>query len=202
MKVKMISAAVAVLLCAISAAAQQNEVSLTVGAMRPGKVTLAPSTGITGARAGTSFALQAGYSTRFLSVGLASLYFDFPLAVTPKTTLDTSNALSVRSYSSLFFTPGVKLKALPLGKVSPYAVAGIGLARLNPGDSTSGTGNLGSQIVGAYSLGGGVDVKVAPFVSLRGEVRDYTISKLGFDIDLLKKRQHNVFVTAGVVLRF
>ena len=121
--------------------------------------------------------------------------------MTPKTTLDTSNALSVRSYSSLFFTPGVKLKALPLGKVSPYAVAGIGLARLNPGDS-NGTSNLGAQIVGAYSLGGGVDVKAAPFISLRGEVRDYTISKLGFDIDLLKKRQHNIFVTAGIVLRF
>ena len=196
------SAAAALLLCAVSAAAQRNEVSLTVGAMRPGKVTLAPSTGITEASAGTSFALEAGYSTRFLTVGLASLYFDFPLAVTPKTTLDTSNALSVRSYSSLFFTPGVKLKALPLGKVSPYAVAGIGLARLNPGDTTGAGGDLGSQVVGAYSLGGGVDVKAAPFVSLRGEVRDYTISKLGFDIDLLRKRQHNLFVTAGVVLRF
>lgn len=202
MKVKVISAVVLVLWCAIAVAAQQNEVSLTIGAMRPGKVTLAPSTGITNASAGTSFALEAGYSTRFLTVGLASLYFDFPLAVVPKTTLDTSNALSVRSYSSLFFTPGVKLKALPLGKVSPYAVAGIGLARLNPGDSTNGANNLGSQIVGAYSLGGGVDVKAAPFISLRGEIRDYTISKLGFDIDLLKKRQHNLFVTAGVVLRF
>jgi hypothetical protein len=190
------------LLCAISVAAQRNELSLTVGAMKPGKVSLAPSTGITNVSAGTSFALQADYSTRFLTVGVASLYFDFPLAVVPKTTLDTSNTLSVRSYSSLFFTPGVKVKALPLGKVSPYAVAGIGLARLNPGDTTSTGGNLGSQIVGAYSLGGGVDVKAAPFISLRGEVRDYTISKLGFDIDLLKKRQHNLFVTAGVVLRF
>ena len=201
MKVKVISAVAVMMLCAISVAAQQNEVSLTIGAMRPGKVTLAPSTGIRDASAGTSFALEAGYSTRFFTAGVASLYFDFPLAVTPKTTLDTSNALSVRSYSSLFFTPGVKLKALPLGKVSPYAVAGIGLARLNPG-SSSGTDNLGSQIVGAYSLGGGVDVKAAPFISLRGEVRDYTISKLGFDIDLLKKRQHNIFVTAGIVLRF
>jgi len=202
MKLRTIGVAIAVLVCAASAAAQQNEVSLTVGAMRPGKITLAPSTGITDVSGGTSFALQAGYSTRFLTVGLASLYFDFPLALVPKTTLDTTNALSVRSYSSLFFTPGVKLKALPLGKVSPYAVAGIGLARLNPGDTTNGGGSLGSQIVGAYSLGGGVDVKAAPFISLRGEVRDYTISKLGFDIDLLKKRQHNLFVTAGVVLRF
>ena len=198
----MISIVVALLWCAVPAAAQRNEVSLTVGAMKPGKVTLAPSTGITDVNAGTSFALEAGYSTRFLTVGLASLYFDFPLALVPKTTLDTTNALSVRSYSSLFFTPGVKLKALPLGKVSPYAVAGIGLARLNPGDTTGAGGNLGSQVVGAYSLGGGVDVKAAPFVSLRGEVRDYTISKLGFDIDLLRKRQHNLFVTAGVVLRF
>ncbi len=198
----MISAVAVLLLCAVTAAAQRNEVSLTLGAMKPGKVSLAPSTGITDVSAGTSFALEAGYSTRFLTVGLASLYFDFPLAVVPKTTLDTSNALSVRSYSSLFFTPGVKLKALPLGKVSPYAVAGIGLARLNPGDTTNAGGDLGSQVVGAYSLGGGVDVKAAPFVSLRGEVRDYTISKLGFDIDLLRKRQHNLFVTAGVVLRF
>jgi len=124
MRARIISIGITLLLCAVSAAAQRNELSLTVGAMRPGKVTLAPSTGISNVSAGTSFALEAGYSARFLTVGLASLYFDFPLAVTPKTTLDTSNALSVRSYSSLFFTPGVKLKALPLGKVSPYAVAG------------------------------------------------------------------------------
>jgi opacity protein-like surface antigen len=202
MRARIISIGITLFLCAVSAAAQRNEVSLTVGAMKPGKITLAPSTGISNVSGGTSFALEAGYSTRFLTVGLASLYFDFPLAVTPKTTLDTSNALSVRSYSSLFFTPGIKLKALPLGKVSPYAVAGIGLARLNPGDTSNAGGNLGSQVVGAYSLGGGVDVKAAPFISLRGEVRDYTISKLGFDIDLLRKRQHNLFVTAGVVLRF
>src|ERR1044071_9700864 len=91
MRVRMISAVAALLLCTATAAAQRNELSLTVGAMKPGKVSLAPSTGITDVSAGTSFALEAGYSTRFLTVGLASLCFDFPLAVVPKTTLDTSN---------------------------------------------------------------------------------------------------------------
>jgi opacity protein-like surface antigen len=203
-KVKVISAVAVILLYAVAAAAQQNEVSLTIGAMKTGDSSLAASTGDPNAHTDTSFALQVGYSARFFTAGLASLYFDCPLAVTPKTNLVTSNALSVRSYSSLYFTPGIKLKLLPLAKVSPYVVGGVGLARLAPSDRlvNGQPANSDAKINVAYSFGGGLDVKVAPFISLRGEVRDYNTVTPAFTITLFKERQHNALISGGVVLRF
>ena len=204
MKGRLIGMVIALLLCAASAAAQQNELGLTIGAMKTGESSLAASTGDTSAHTGTSFALQADYSARFFTAGVASLYFNFPLAATPKTNIITSNALSVRSYSSLYFTPGIKLKLLPLGKVSPYVVGGVGLARLSP-SSTLVNGqpaNSDVKINIAYSIGGGVDVKVAPHISLRGEVRDYNTVTPAFTITLFKERQNNALISGGIVLRF
>lgn len=204
MKKKVMSAVAVILWCAVAAAAQQNELGLTIGAMKTGDSRLAASTGDPNAHTDTSFALQVDYSARIVTAGLASLYFDFPLAVTPKTNLITSNALSVRSYSSLYFTPGIKLKLLPLGKVSPYVVGGVGLARLSPSDTlvNGQPANSDAKINVAYSFGGGVDVKVAPFVSLRGEVRDYNTVTPAFTIRLFKERQHNALISGGIVLRF
>jgi opacity protein-like surface antigen len=204
MRVRTIRIVIVLLCCAASAAAQQNEVGLTVGALKTGGATLTANTGDPNAHTGTSFALQADLSTRFFTAGVAALYFNFPLAVTPRTNIVTSNVLSVRSYSSLYFTPGIKLKLLPLGKVSPYVVGGVGLARLSPSDTLINGQPAASdaKINVAYSIGGGVDVKVAPFVSLRGEVRDYNTVTPAFTLTLFKKRQNNALISGGVVLRF
>lgn len=203
MKGKLMGAVVALCLYASATMAQQNELSLTVGVMKPGKSGVAQTTG-GDADLGNSFAIQADYSARFFTVGLASLYFDVPVAVVPSTDFKTSSALSVRSYSSLYFTPGIKLKLLPLARVSPYLVAGVGVARLNPSSQlTNGQpANRDASIDGAYSVGGGIDVKWAPRVSLRGEIRDYNTVAPTFDIIPFERRNNNVLVTGGIVLRF
>src|SRR5205085_386715 len=173
-----------------SAAAQQYELGVIIVAMKAGVSSLAASTGVTSAHTGTSFALHADYAARFFTAGVASFYFNFRLWVTPQKNIITANGVSVRSYSSLYFTPGIKLKLLPLGKVSPYVVGGVGLARLSP-SSTLVNGqpaNSDVKINIAYSIGGGVDVKVAPHISLRGEVRDYNTVTPAFTITLFKKR--------------
>jgi opacity protein-like surface antigen len=204
MKLRMIGVVIAALVCAASAAAQQAELGLTVGALKTGGGNLAASPSDPNAHTGNSFALEADLATRFFTVGLASLYLDFPLAVTPKTNIITANALSVRSYSSLYFTPGVKLKLLPLGKVSPYLVGGVGLARLSPSDTlvNGQPAASGAKVNLAYSVGGGVDVKWKPHISLRGEVRDYNTVTPAFTLMLFKERQNNVLISGGIVLRF
>jgi opacity protein-like surface antigen len=201
-KFAVFGAVVALLFCAVSVSAQQNELSLTVGVMKPGKSGV--SNGFTTADVGSSFAIQADYSARVFTVGLASLYFDVPIAVVPKSTFNTDSVLTVRSYSSLYFTPGLKLKLLPLGKVSPYLVAGGGLARLNPSSELNNGQPSGSDasIHAAYSIGGGVDVKCAPHISLRGEIRDYNTVSPVFDLIPFETRSNNVFITGGIVLRF
>ena len=204
MKFKLIGIVAALLLCAASATAQQAELGLTVGALKTGGGNLASSSSDPNAHTGNSFALEADLSARFFTVGLASLYFDFPVAVTPKTNIVTANALSVRSYSSLYFTPGLKLKLLPLGKISPYLVGGVGLARLSPSGTLVNGQPAASdtKINVAYSFGGGVDVKWAPHISLRGEVRDYNTVTPAFTLTIFKKRQNNALISGGIVLRF
>ncbi|HKQ04673.1 MAG TPA: outer membrane beta-barrel protein [Blastocatellia bacterium] len=204
MRLRTIGAIVTLLLCVSAASAQQAELGLTVGALKTGGGNLATSSSDPTAHSGNSFALQADLSARFFTVGLASLYFDFPVAVTPKTNIITSNALSVRSYSSLYFTPGVKLKLLPLARISPYVVGGIGLARLSPSDTLVNGQPVTSdtKVNVAYSFGGGVDVKWAPHISLRGEIRDYNTVTPAFTLTLFEKRQNNALISGGVVLRF
>ena len=204
MKFKLIGILTMLLLCAAAAPAQQAELGLTVGALKTGGGNLATSSSDPSAHTGNSFALEADLSVRSFTVGLAALYFDFPLAVTPKTNIITSNALTVRSYSSLYFTPGLKLKLLPLGKISPYLVGGVGLARLSPSSTLVNGQPVSSdtKVNIAYSFGGGVDVKWAPHVSLRGEVRDYNTVTPAFTLTLFEKRQNNALISAGIVLRF
>src|SRR5690349_16177121 len=161
MKLRMIGIAIAVLVCAASAAAQQVELGLTVGGLKTGGGNLSATSTNPSVHTDNGFALEADLSARFFTVGLASLYLDFPLAVRPKTNLLTSNAVTVRSYSSIYFTPGMRLKLLPLARISPYLVGGVGLARLSPSDTLSNGQPAASdaKVNLAYSVGGGLDVK-------------------------------------------
>lgn len=200
LKSKMAATMIALFLGAASVAAQRHEVGLTAGIMKPGESGLS----LVGTGLGNSFAFQVAYSARVFNMGISSIYLDAPVAFATKTNFETSNAFSLRSYSSLFFTPGVKLKLLPSRGVSPYVVAGVGFARLNPSDERiNGMPNRdNAKLDNAYSIGGGVDIKVAPRISIRGEVRDYNTGAPDFEANLLKKRQHNLFVTGGAVIRF
>ena len=191
----------ALLLTADSARAQKAELGLSIGALKSGDL----NTSLGSIKAGTSFAYEVNFAARLYNVHLAALYVEVPFAGTPKTGLTSSNPLSPSDYSSFFLTPGLKLKVLPGAPVSPYAFAGAGYARFHegstlangsPNTSASGTGR------GAFDFGGGVDWKVFPFVSLRGEVRDFYSGTPKFNINLLTDKQQNVLVSAGVVLRF
>ncbi|HWP44197.1 MAG TPA: hypothetical protein VNO14_13220 [Blastocatellia bacterium] len=187
-----------------AALAQKHEISFTAGALKTGDHNfIFPTSGRL--RTGTGFTYQLSYAQRFFDGRLAALYFEFPFTATPDTDIDTSNALSPRSYSSLFITPGIKLKLLPGLKYSPYLAAGVGYARFDESDTRvdnqPNTGDRGTNRA-AYTIGGGLDVKVFPFLSLRGEVRDFYSGTPRFNADILDDRQHNFLVSTGLVLRF
>jgi opacity protein-like surface antigen len=104
-----------------------------------------------------------------------------------------------QDYSSLYVTPGVKLKLVPGFFLSPYVAAGIGVAHF------SASNNGGSENDFAVDLGGGLDVKVFPHVSLRGEVRDFITDTPGLGLGVLQNltgKTNNVVASGGIVLRF
>lgn len=174
------------LLACGSASAQKYEFSLSGGGYFPAG-TNADTSSVAGAVEGT-------FAGRIFSVPLASVYFEVPVA----RTYDVGLSGSRGNYVGTFVTPGLKLKLAPRFFASPYFVAGVGVAHL----SSSGSVGSHSDTSSALAFGGGLDVKILPFVSLRGEARNINSGGLEFAVPGASGRQNNVLVTGGVVLRF
>jgi len=184
--------------------AQQNEVAFTSGGLKIGERGFdLPQPGFI--KFGTGFTYELSYARRLVDAKIAALYFEVPLAGTPRTEVKTTNVLSPRSYSSIFFTPGLKLKFLPGRKYSPFALMGVGLAHYRESDTTVGgqaAANRMTTTDGVFDFGFGLDVKVISILSIRGEVRDFYSELPPLNVHALHDRQHNALISAGVVLRF
>src|SRR5258708_24801488 len=203
-KIKLLLTVMVVLISAGTALAQKQELAGTIGALKPSDKTFdLPTLGTL--KFDTGFTYQINYARRFFNARLAALYVEFPFVGTPTTNINSSNALSPRSYSTIFFTPGVRLKVVPGFKYSPYAVVGGGLGRFSESSATINglpNPNSGSHVEGVFDFGGGLDVRLVPFVSLRGEIRDFYSGVPPLNVSGLKGREHNALFSGGVVLRF
>ena len=182
---------------------QKHEAAFLSGALRTGDHSfILPRPGFV--HTGTGLTYQLNYSSRFFDAKAAGLYFEFPLVITPTSKLRASTVALPRSYSNIFFTPGIKLKLAPGLKWSPYLFGGIGVARATASKTqTDGQPNLSdrSKVSAAYDFGVGIDVKVFPHLSLRGEVRDFYTGTPRLGLDLTDKQQR-FLVSAGAVIRY
>lgn len=192
------------LLSASAASAQKHEVAFTSGGLKVGERGFdLPQPGRL--RFKTGFTYQISYARRLFDGKIAALYFEVPFAGTPRTKVEASNVLSPRSYSSIFFTPGIKLKLLPGLKYSPYAIAGAGIARFNESNTLTNdqpNASQNSNTESVFDFGAGIDVHVFSILSLRGEVRDFYSEMPPLNVRALSDRQHNALISAGFVLRF
>jgi hypothetical protein len=180
--------------------AQKNEVAVIAGA----KVT--PKVGSTSNETtfSTNFAFEANYATQLAHVPAVSLHLEFPFVAAPSTDLTTSNLTAVKSYSSIFFTPALRLKILPGAPFSPWISAGGGLAHFGPGSTTQAgtTVTTTSTNKGAVEAGVGADFHppLLP-VAFRFEARDFYTGIPNLNTVNIKVR-HNILVGGGVVFRF
>ncbi|HWR34610.1 MAG TPA: hypothetical protein VN622_01925 [Clostridia bacterium] len=172
----------------VAANAQQNELAITVGGQFPRNNLF---------DTGASFAVGGNYASRLLHVPLASLYFEVSVVAGPKSVLRLP---SRSNYSSLFIAPGLKLKLAPEFPVSPYFAVGGGFARFHS-DATATTSGE-SVNTGVFDYGAGLDMKIFPALSVRGEVRDFFSGSPSFSALGDTGRQHNVVAQTGIVLRF
>ncbi len=189
----LLSIVITTLLLVIPALAQKTELAIGVGGYFPINLT-----GV-----GNAVAIEGTFSHQLLGVPLAAVYLDVPVVGSLKSTVRTLGLASTASYSALFVAPGLKLKLAPGFFVSPWMAIGGGLAHFGASSGLATlSGTTGSTNTGVFDVGGGMDVKVAPFVSLRGEVRDFYSGGLGLSLASFDQRQHNIVTTAGLVLRF
>ena len=136
---------------------------------------------------------EGALAVRMLNAHIASLHFELPVVGTPTRTIEQGGFR--QDYSTVFFTPGVRLKAsLPF--FSPFAAVGGGFARFSA--SSSGTSNPGSSTVAAFQVGGGFDLSThIPLLGFRAEARVFHTGTPNFNVG-----QNQVFAGAGLVLRF
>lgn len=190
---KLLLLIVAAALVPVPALAQKTELAIGVGGYFPVNLT-----GV-----GNAVAIEGTVSHQLLGVPLAAVYLDVPVVGTLNSTARSAGLASSASYSALFVAPGLKLKLAPGFFVSPWLAIGGGLAHFGASSGLAAlSGTSGSTNTGVFDVGGGLDVKVAPFVSLRGEVRDFYSGGLGLSLAGFNQRQHNIVTTAGLVLRF
>jgi hypothetical protein len=180
--------------------AQKNELALVAGA----KITPMVGSGTTETSFATTFAFEANYAAQLAHVPALALHLEIPALFTPSTDLTTSNVTALKSYSSFFITPALRLKVLPGSPVSPWISAGGGIVHFNPGSTTQGGTTVNTQSVtkGAAQAGVGADIHppLLP-VAFRVEVRDFYTGLPDLNSVTIKVR-HNVLVGGGLVLRF
>lgn len=180
--------------------AQKNELAVIAGA----KVTPKVGSATNETTFSTGFAFEGNYAAQLAHVPAVSLHLEFPVVAAPSTDLSTSNLTAVKSYSSIFFTPALRLKILPESPFSPWISAGGGLAHFGPGSTTQAgtTVTTASTNKGAVQAGVGADFHppLLP-VAFRFEARDFYTGIPNLNTVDIKVR-HNIFVGGGVVLRF
>lgn len=184
--------------------AQEREISILVGRLTTGDKGISGTQTIRAAFDG-AVSYEITYGRRFVDGQLVNLYGELLIAGAPSTKIKVTNFVLPNSYSSLFFTPGLKLKIFPGGGLSPFIAAGLGMGRYS-GDRQSSTGQTvpGDQAntTWAFSYGGGVDLNLVNNFAIRGEIRDFITGKPKFTAPFFDKSQHNVNVAIGVVFKF
>ena len=102
----------------MGASAQSNELGVVAG------VKITPSVGSATSPTGTtsvdtSFAFEASYAARLAGTPGVALQLELPFTAVPNSNLKTSNLFAAKSYSSFYFTPGLRLKLAPDSVFSP-----------------------------------------------------------------------------------
>ena len=196
----------AVLCASTCALAQKADVAFVIGGSFVSdtqKTFLVPSTSLTSTvKTDHHVFYEAAIAVRMLNAEVASLHLELPIAGIPSQSLKFANVpnITVNDFSTLFITPGLRLKLLPVAPISPWVSFGGGWARY----AISGNSNN----KGAIQYGGGLDFKLAPVIGLRAEVRDFVTGDPNFGLTSVLTgndsglHHHNILVGGGIVLRF
>jgi hypothetical protein len=180
--------------------AQKNEVALVAGA----KIT--PTVGSSGSETtfATTFAFEANYAAQLVHVPAVALHLEIPVLFTPFTDISTSNLTTLKSYSSFFVTPALRLKLVPGSPFSPWISVGGGIVHFNPGSTTQGGTTINTHSVTKSAVQAGVGADIHPPLlplAFRLEARDFYTGLPDLNTVGIKVR-HNLMVGGGIVLRF
>jgi|ERR1041385_125613 hypothetical protein len=207
---KRLFAVAVVLLISRFAVAQKADVAFVVGGSfvsdTTGTVTFPPpfvGSGNVTVRTDHHFFFEGALGVRVLDAKAVSLHIEAPIAAIPSTTLtEPITSTTLDHISTLFITPGLRMKFLPGAPIAPWVSIGGGWAHYRLKDASL------TQNKAALQYGGGLDFKTnLPVLGFRAEVRDFVTGDPDFNLGSLFSpksglHHHNILVGGGIVLRF
>jgi hypothetical protein len=207
MKRLAITALLAACIIVPEAMAQKNELSGLIGRTFISDQTITGSTlSDNKLRFGDGLTFEANYARRVLDGNLLSVSLEVPFVFSFDEDLHAALPNRIpEDYRSYFVTPAAKLNVFSASAVSPWVSVGGGFGHFSPSSELlfggNNTGKTGTT-TGVFQVGGGLDVRLIRKFSLRGEVRDFWSGVPQTNVATDKSRQHNLFVSAGVVWHF
>jgi hypothetical protein len=184
----------------LAATAQNHEIGLTLGRIGgPSRTTAAGP-----AELGSGIALQANYGYRFWLSKKVALSAEVHFLANGLREITSPVAMVTRDVATLYATPGLRVKFMPLSKrLSPYVVGGGGYALYEQSYfRQDGASNQAPRFThrGALMFGGGADVPVWRWLGARFEARDFYTGNPSFNVPVIGGGQHNVVLGGGFVL--
>jgi hypothetical protein len=209
MSAKRLGWAVVVLLMTLAApaTAQRNELSAIVGR------TFISDQGVknvpafdTNLRFGNGLSFEANLARRLKGgEGIAALTVEVPVVYNRDEDIHYSVNVVPRQYSAIFITPSLRANLLPEAPFSPWLSLGGGYGHFSQDSQLEFSGNNPGKTgtsTGVFQFGGGLDVRVRPWLGVRAEVRDFYSGIPHLNVDTGRTRQHNYLVGGGIVWHF
>jgi hypothetical protein len=140
-----------------------------------------------------SFALNGSFAHRVADFKAAALFLELPLLANPS----RSQGFLSSNFSTLFFTPSLRVQFAPSASISPFLSAGAGFGHFSQDRS--------SDTRWATQFGGGLDFKThLPHLGFRLEVRDYFngTPSIGGLSNITSGHMQQVYAGGGVVFKF
>jgi opacity protein-like surface antigen len=184
------------LLAAFTLSAQQSgderqEFALTVGELSGGNPSL--SAALTNASVvplglslNAGFAVGGNYARKIKDVPWGSVYWEVDALGEPNRYVAGAPVTATHAIRSVYLTPGLKMVFTPKEALSPWIVAGTGLAYYNSSGTSIGggptIGGSANRITYAVDFGAGVDYALNKKYTLRGEVRGFYTGDPNFGV--------------------
>ena len=162
--------------------------------------------GLNQVRFGKGLTFEVDYAARMLGgQHFWSLYLEFPVAVNLDEDLNADRSEVPEQFRSYFVTPSARFHLFSNTALSPWVSAGGGFGYFSESsNSLSHTPNPGKTgtATGVVQAGAGIDVKAFKNVGFRLEARDFWSGVPQLNVNTGTSRQHNIFVSGGIVAHF
>jgi hypothetical protein len=156
-------------------------------------------------RSGKGLSFEVNYARRLVGSQIFAVSGEVPAVFNLDEDLNSGSNVVPVDYQQIFVTPSVRLNLFPETAVSPWVSIGGGFAHFSENKNLIyGGANPGtSSTSGVLQAGVGLDVRFWRRFSIRGEFRDFWSGTPNLPLaDTGKTRQHNFFVSGGVVWHF